>query len=96
MKQLALVTATILLVGLSGCKTPPNELMGPGHTPMYADGFNDGCSSGRVTQNPVVGWYKKDTKLFESDKQYAQGWNEGYQKCSYAQMQEDAYGGGRR
>ena len=96
MKQLALVTATILLGSLFGCKTPPNPLMGSGHTAMYTEGFNDGCSSGRVTQNPVVGWYTKDTKLFDSDKQYAQGWNEGYQKCSQAQMEEDALGGGRR
>jgi len=96
MKQFTLMTATMLLSSLSGCGTPPpNPLMPPGHTAIYAEGFNDGCSTGRVTRNPVVGWYRKDTKLFESDKQYAQGWNEGYQKCSYAQMQEDALGGRR-
>lgn len=95
MRQLALFTATMLLSSLSGCGTPQNPLMPPGHTAIYEEGFNDGCSSGRVSQNPVVGWYRKDTKLFESDKQYAQGWNEGYQKCSNAQMQEDALGGRR-
>ncbi len=96
MKQLALVTAAMLLSSLSGCKTPPNPLMGPGHTPMYVEGFNDGCPSGRVSQDPVVAGYAKDTKIFNSDKQYAQGWNAGYQKCSNAQMEEDAVGGGRR
>ena len=42
------------------------------------------------------GFYTKDTKRFDTDKQYAGGRNSGFNKCSYQHMEEDAYGGGRR
>lgn len=98
MSRLLLVAAIHLTTigGLSSCATPPNPLMGTGHTPAYADGFNDGCQSGRASQDPVAGFYTQNTKRFETDPQYAQGWRAGYQKCGYAQMEEDAFGGGRR
>ena len=99
MNLLTLKAATLatLLSGVSGCGTPPpNPLMGSGHTPAYADGFNDGCQSGRASQDPVAGFFTQNAKRFETDKQYAEGWKAGYQKCSYAQMEEDAFGGGRR
>ena len=96
MKQLAFVTAAMLMSSLTGCATPPNPLMGPGHTPMYVEGFNDGCPSGRSSQDPGYCCYAKNTQKFNSDNEYAQGWTAGYQKCSNAQMEEDAFGGGRR
>jgi hypothetical protein len=80
---------------LAACGTPPNPLMGTGHTPDYAAGFNDGCSSGRASQDPVAGFYTKNTARFASDNQYAAGWNAGYAKCSYNQMEQDAFGGRR-
>ncbi len=87
MNRFALVATSLstLLGSLSGCSVP-NPLMGPGHTPTYADGFNDGCSSGNASQNPVAGIYRKDIKRFDSEKQYAEGWTAGYKKCEDAQI----------
>ena len=81
--------ATPLAAGavLSGCATSPDPLMGPGHTPAYAAGFNDGCPSGRASVSPVAGFYTRDAKRFESDPQYAEGWKAGFQKCADAQTQ---------
>jgi len=89
--------AISITVVLAGCGTPPpNPLMGSGHTPDYAAGFNDGCASGRAAQDPVAGFfYTKDVRRFDTDKQYAAGWNAGYSKCSYNQMEEDSFGGRR-
>ena len=70
--------------------------MGQGHTPVYVAGFNDGCESGKASQSVVAGFYTKDTKRFDSDPQYAEGWTAGYDKCSYAQSQANALGGGGR
>jgi hypothetical protein len=90
-------SAVSMSATLIACGTPPpNPLMGSGHPPDYVAGWNDGCSSGKNSQNPVVGFYTKNQKQYDSDKQYAEGWNSGYNKCSYQQMQEDAYGGGGR
>ena len=81
MNHLQLV-ATTLVAGavVWGCGTAPNPLMGQGHTPVYVAGFNDGCESGKVSQSVVAGFYTKDTKRFDSDPQYAEGWTAGYQK----------------
>src|SRR5262245_38858836 len=91
----SLVIVLAVAPGLSGCGTPPNPLMGSGHTPTYVAGFNDGCQSGRASQNPAAGMYTRNTQQFNADKQYAEGWNAGFSKCSYAEMEEDAYGGRR-
>ncbi len=87
----------LIPVGLApaACGTPPNSLMGPSHTPDHAAGFHDGCISGKASQDPVAGFYTKNTGRFASDSQYAAGWNAGYAKCSYNQMEQDAFGGRR-
>ena len=68
MNRFALVATSLstLLGSLSGCGAP-NPLMGPGHTPTYADGFNDGCSSGNASQN-VAYIYRKNIKRFDSEQ----------------------------
>jgi len=98
MKRISFIGTGLCALAAAGCGTPPpNPLIGPGHTPDYVAGFNDGCASGRATQNAVAGFfYTKDVKRFEVDKQYAEGWNAGNDKCSYLQMQQDAAGGGGR
>ena len=95
MKRFARIALLIFGAALAACSTPlPNPLMGSGHTPDYAAGWNDGCSSGKSSQNPVAGFFTKDQKQYDANKQYAEGWNSGFDKCSYAQQQENA-GGGR-
>ena len=91
MNRFALVMTCLstLLGSLSGCGTPiPTPCLGPGHTPTYVAGYNDGCSSGNASQNPVAGFYRQDVKMFDSDKQYAEGWNTGYKKCEDAQIKQ--------
>lgn len=96
MKRLARIAFLISGAALAACGTPlPNPLMGSGHTPDYVVGWNDGCSSGQNSQNPVVGSHTKDQKQYDTNKQYAEGWSSGFAKCSYAQQQKDASGGGR-
>lgn len=87
MNRFALVATSLstLLGSLSGCASSSNPLMGPGHTPDYAAGFNDGCSSGNASQN-VTYHYRKNIKRFDTEKQYAEGWTAGYQKCEDAQI----------
>jgi hypothetical protein len=97
MNRLMLLSAmfSIALGSVSGCTTSPSPMMGSGHTPAYADGFSDGCQSGRWVQNSVAGSQRKDVKRFDTDKQYAEGWTAGYKDCWNSQMQEDASGNGR-
>ena len=81
---LVAVSLSTLLGSLAGCASYSNPL-GPGHTPDYAAGFNDGCSSGNAAQN-LSYHYRKNIKRFETEKQYAEGWAAGYKKCEDAQI----------
>jgi len=93
MKRLSKIALAVMAgVMLAACSTPPNPLMPPGQTPAFADGFKDGCQSGRASQDPVAGFYAKNADRFASDKQYAEGWKSGFSKCSFAQQEQDAAG----
>ena len=97
MKRLMFIASAVSgATALVACGTPPpNPWMGAGHPPDYVAGWNDGCSSGKNSQDPVMGFYTKNQKQYDSNKLYAEGWNSGYDKCSYQQMWEDAAGGRR-
>lgn len=88
MKRLVLIVAAALFVA-AGCAAPPTGQTRP---PAYADGFRDGCESGRASQD-VTGRARKDEVRFGSDPQYAQGWSDAFRKCEYEQMQKSAGGG---
>lgn len=92
---LALVTLAASVVQLSGCATPGGTPDAVGRTPAYAEGYKDGCASGRASQGSVFDFEKKNASRFESDKQYAQGWTDAFQKCAYEQTQKRAAGNGR-
>jgi hypothetical protein len=92
---LALVTLAASVVQLSGCATPGGTADAVGRTPAYADGYKDGCASGRASHGGMFDFEKKNTSRFDSDKQYAQGWTDAFQKCAYEQSQKSAAGNGR-
>jgi hypothetical protein len=88
----ALVTLLALVVQLSGCATPGGTSDAGNRTPAYADGYKDGCASGRVSQGSMFDFERRNTSRFDSDKQYAQGWTDAFQKCAYEQSQRTAAG----
>ena len=74
------VLALITVIGLSGCAgsvagssnpTPPAN-----SDPNYQAGYQDGCTTAH-------GEYKKDSKLFNADKNYYDGWFAGRSACQY-------------
>ena len=51
----------------------------------YADGFDDGCHSGNKAGGSLFDEFKKDVNRFNSDKQYGQGWSDGFRQCETEQ-----------
>ena len=48
----------------------------------YVDGYSDGCASANLRyarQEHVKP--NRDSKLYDSDKEYHDGWDHGYRKC---------------
>ena len=95
MKPISLLTAaalSLLVAHLAGC-AGQSKMTSQGQTPAYADGFADGCQSGRAGAGSPIDSYKRHASRFESDKEYAQGWSAGHQQCEYEQTQKGAQGG---
>ncbi len=94
MKPVSLLTAaalSLLVVLLAGC-AGQSKMTGQPQTPAYADGFSDGCQSGRVSGGSLFDSYKKNVGRFESDKHYAEGWSAGHRRCEDEQVQKNAAG----
>lgn len=88
----ALFLLTAAVAQLAGCASPPAAPAAQGRTPAYADGYNDGCESGRASQGSVLDHERRNANRFGSDPEYAKGWSDAFQKCAYEQSQKMAGG----
>lgn len=73
---------------LAGCETTHDQLIARGYPPAFADGFADGCSSGRQAAGVISGEFRKDVPRYLSDARYAEGWSDGFRQCQ-AQVQSE-------
>lgn len=78
-----------LIVALAGCQSAHDQLLAEGYPPPFADGFQDGCGSGRQAAGSIGGIYRKDVPRFMKDRLYAQGWNDGFRQCQAMQDSRD-------
>ena len=88
MKTIYLLTFAFLigcLVITSGCVTQKDAMLQQGYPQSYADGFDDGCHSGKKAGGSMFDQFKKDVRRFSSDPQYAQGWSDGFRQCETEQ-----------
>ena len=70
-----------LWMALTGCQTTHEQLLAQGYPPAFADGFSDGCSSGRQAAGFMTGAFKKDVPRYLKDANYAEGWSDGFRQC---------------
>lgn len=61
-----------LLMLIAGCQTTHEDLIAKGYPPAFADGFDDGCSSGRQAAGAITGEFRKNVARYLKDKQYAE------------------------
>lgn len=74
---------------LAGCETAHQQMLGQGYPPAYADGFDDGCGSGRQAAGLMVGDFRKNVPRYLHDRQYESGWDDGFRQCHAMQNSED-------
>ena len=85
MRSFHLLVIITCLVLLSGCATQKEIMLKQGYPLAYADGFDDGCHSGKKAGGSYFDQFKKDVNRFESDNKYAQGWSDGFRQCESEQ-----------
>lgn len=86
MKALLLASIAVLTsLILSGCASTSEQMQEQGYPAAYADGFEDGCHSGKKAGGSYFDLFKKDENRFNTDREYAQGWSDSYRQCETEQ-----------
>jgi hypothetical protein len=84
--RLLLIAALMLCFTiLSGCADQKETMLKQGYPIAYVEGFDDGCHSGNKAGGSLFEQFKKDVNRFDSEKQYAQGWSDGFRQCETEQ-----------
>ena len=84
MKHLTYISGifvTLSIMALSGCATQSETMKSQGYPAAYAEGFEDGCHSGKKAGGSYFDQFKKDVRRFNSDGDYAQGWSDAFRQC---------------
>ncbi|MFF7706107.1 hypothetical protein [Pseudomonas sp. NPDC007930] len=87
MKRYGCVLA--LMAALAGCQTAHDQMVQQGYPPAFADGYHDGCSSGRAAAASFSGNYSKDVNRYMGDKLYSGGWDDGFRQCQAQAVSRD-------
>ena len=75
--HLVLITA----LALSACNGTKDRLVAQGFSPTYAEGYDEGCSSGKAAGGGLFDSPSKDEDRYAGESDYAQGWDAGFIKC---------------
>ncbi len=81
-KKFTYLTSALFL--LSGCVSDKERMIKEGYPKLYAQGYEDGCYTGRSMAGGF-GNMEKKVRLYESDKDYFHGWNDGRDMCYQTQ-----------
>ncbi len=66
---------------LFSCASEGQRLLKEGASPAYAQGYDDGCSSGKRSAGDMFSQFHKNVRLFQQNQDYRQGWNDGHEEC---------------
>ncbi len=55
--------------------------MQEGASPAYAQGYDDGCSSGKKAAGDMFAQFHKNVQEYQHNSDYRQGWNDGHEEC---------------
>ncbi|MBF8756015.1 MAG: hypothetical protein LBJ33_09625 [Pseudomonas putida] len=78
-----------IMLSLAGCQSAHQQMIDQGYPPAYADGFEDGCGSGRQAAGLMVGGFRKNVPRYLHERQYETGWDDGFRQCNAMQSNED-------
>ncbi len=85
MKKTMLTMAAAGMMIFTGCASQKDIMLQEGHSLAYADGFDDGCHSGKKAGGNMFESFKKDEDRFARHSKYTQGWSDGFRECESEQ-----------
>lgn len=90
MRKIILFSLLSLLVAIAGCKFfDPQQYLADQHSSLlmqgnsrdYADGYVDGCATGKKAAGDGRFHFSKNATRYSDDREYADGWEQGYMFC---------------
>ena len=81
----AIIPIFVLILCLTGCVSEREMMIKQGYPPVYADGYQDGCSSGNNAGGSLFDQFKKNIQSYNNDSNYRKGWDDGYRQCKARQ-----------
>lgn len=81
-----LCAALCAVIGLSGCGSEKQTMLEKGYPPAYAEGYQDGCDSGKKAGGDMFSQFAKDVNRYDNDKTYHEGWEDGFKQCKSEQL----------
>lgn len=84
-----------LAIGLAGCQSARDQMLAEGYPPGFADGYQDGCGSGKTAAGAFTGEFKKNVPRYLKDKLYAEGWGDGFRQCQASQENRSRFDPGQ-
>lgn len=73
--------AALITLAPAACTSTRDAMIARGVDPAYAQGYDDGCSSGSEAGGGLFGAPSKDATRYATDRHYTQGWDAGFAKC---------------
>lgn len=77
----AMLAALVTALALVACGSVEEALTERGFSPAYAEGYKDGCASGKEAAGGLFAEARKDENRYGTDNQYTQGWDDGFEEC---------------
>jgi len=68
------------LIIFTGCMSEKERMIKEGYPQNYAQGYEDGCSTGNSEAGMWTS-FKKNVRLYDTNRDYHRGWNEGKDHC---------------
>lgn len=89
MKTKLLTIAVTSMMIFTGCASQKEIMVQEGHSLAYAEGFDDGCHSGKKAGGNMFESFRKDENSFAKHSKYTQGWSDGFRQCESEQEAMD-------
>ncbi len=80
-----IVTLLFVILCLTGCASQKEMMIRQGYPPAYAEGYQDGCTSGNNAAGSIMDQFRKNVQQYQQDTNYRQGWDDGYKQCKAKQ-----------
>jgi hypothetical protein len=77
----ASIAALLTSLAVAVCGSVRATMVERGFPPAYAEGYADGCASGKEAAGGLFAEARKDASRYGAGGQYTEGWDAGFEQC---------------